>query len=634
MKIMTRCKSVKKSYLCCVNNNVMWKNLFMCSALAVMLLAVSGCSSPKLSSDEASFTPLQYTGNPEGTFDPSSQYYNPVLPGFYPDPSICRAGDDYYMVNSTFGYYPGIPVWHSTDLVHWEQCGSALYRNSQMPINNVSIVAGVFAPQITYNPGNGLFYIINTIVGGHWNFFITSEDPKSGIWSDPVILSKEHVPGIDSSLLFDDDGRAWIVSAPGLAEIGETPGYSGDNAIVLSEFDWKEGKAIGQPKVIMRHGVHPEDQPKSLEGPHLYHIDGKYFLMCAEGGTEQGHSEVLFVSDKVDGPYVPCKINPILTQRDLPEDRSPYINCTGHADLVQSKAGQWYAVFLGVEPYEGDYYFNVGRQTFLLPIEWVDGQPVILPKGQSVPKVVDMTDDMKQLVAKNQVKGFDGFNPGPLWDADGLKDFTMFIRRPVANNVDAGKALEEEFNFNTGRKSGPFYSVDTKGNLVLKLKSVHARSLGNPAFVGERLTAKTFSAQTRMTFTPSVIEGTDATKAGLLLYQSNTQLFSFLKTLSPEGKSILVLEMVRGGKVEKRFEEPLSSDKPIYLKVEALSAREYAFYYSFNGKDFTMVGEPLDSRVVSTSEAGGFQGAMIGVYGYNGKESEFNPAAYGAGLFG
>ena len=612
----------------------MWKNLFMCSALAVMLLGLSGCSSPKLSSDEASFTPLQYTGNPEGTFDPSSQYYNPVLPGFYPDPSICRAGDDYYMVNSTFGYYPGIPVWHSTDLVHWEQCGSALYRNSQMPINNVSIVAGVFAPQITYNPGNGLFYIINTIVGGHWNFFITSEDPKSGIWSDPVILSKEHVPGIDSSLLFDDDGRAWIVSAPGLAEIGETPGYSGDNAIVLSEFDWKEGKAIGQPKVIMRHGVHPEDQPKSLEGPHLYHIDGKYFLMCAEGGTEQGHSEVLFVSDKVDGPYVPCKINPILTQRDLPEDRSPYINCTGHADLVQSKAGQWYAVFLGVEPYEGDYYFNVGRQTFLLPIEWVDGQPVILPKGQSVPKVVDMTDDMKQLVAKNQVKGFDGFNPGPLWDADGLKDFTMFIRRPVANNVDAGKALEEEFNFNTGRKSGPFYSVDTKGNLVLKLKSVHARSLGNPAFVGERLTAKTFSAQTRMTFTPSVIEGTDATKAGLLLYQSNTQLFSFLKTLSPEGKSILVLEMVRGGKVEKRFEEPLSSDKPIYLKVEALSAREYAFYYSFNGKDFTMVGEPLDSRVVSTSEAGGFQGAMIGVYGYNGKESEFNPSAYGAGLFG
>ncbi|MBR6414575.1 MAG: glycoside hydrolase family 43 protein [Bacteroidales bacterium] len=602
----------------------------------VSLAFLTGCSRTVLSPDEAMFTPLQYQGNPEGTFDPSSQYYNPVLPGFYPDPSICRVGDDYYMVNSTFGYYPGIPVWHSTDLVHWEQCGSALYRNAQMPIPNVSIVAGVFAPQITYNPGNGLFYIINTIVGGHWNFYITSEDPKSGVWSDPVILARENVPGIDSSLMFDDDGKAWIVSAPGLREIGETPLYgNGDNAIVLSEFDWKEGKAVGEPKVIMRHGVHPEEQPKSLEGPHLYHVDGKYYLMCAEGGTEQRHSEVVFVADKVDGPYEPCKINPILTQRTLPEDRSPYINCTGHADIVQSKSGQWYAVFLGVEPYEGDYYFNVGRQTFLLPFEWVDGQPVILPEGQPVPKVVDMTPDMKALVAENKIKGFDGFNPGPLWDADGLKDFTMFIRRPVKNNVDSGKALEEEFNFNTGRKSGPFYSVDAKGNLTLSLKSVHSRSLGNPAFVGERLTAKTFSASTNMTFTPSFIEGTkDATKAGLLVYQSNAYQMSLLKTLSQDGKPVLVLELVRGKNVTERFEEPLSSDKPLYLKVEAKTPTEYVFLYSFDGKEYIQVGEPLDARAVSTSEAGGFQGAMVGVYGYNGKESSFNPDAYGSGLFG
>lgn len=585
------------------------------------------CSKEKLPYDKAVFSPLEYVGTPEGSFDPSTQYYNPVIPGFYPDPSICRVEDDYYMVNSTFGYYPGIPVWHSTDLVHWEQCGSALYRNSQMPISNTSIVLGVFAPQISYNPANKLFYIINTIVGGSGNFFITSEDPKSGIWSDPVILPA--VVGIDPSILFDEDGKAWIVSAANRAEVGEPRDYDADNAIVLYEFDWERGVTVGERKVIMRHGVHPEDNPASLEGPHLYHLYGKYYLMCAEGGTEQGHSEVVFVSDNVDGPYVPCRINPILTQRDLPEDRNPYINCTGHADIVQSKDGQWYAVFLGVEPYEGDYYFNVGRQTFLLPFEWVDGQPVILPSGESVPKVVEMTEDMKQLSLRNRIKGFDGFNPGPLWDKDGLKDFTMFIRRPVVNNVDAGKALEEEFNFNAGRKTGPFYSIDTKGRLTLSFKTVHARSLGNPSFVGERLTAKTFSAQTRMTFSPSFIGGSsDASRAGLLVYQSNAQLISFLKTLSADGNPVLVLEMVRGGKVEKRFEHPVSSDKPVYLKVEAITPREYTFSYSFNGRNYTTVGEPIDARVVSTAEGGGFQGAMVGVYGYSGKESEFDPSMY------
>ena len=180
--------------------------------------------------------------------------------------------------------------------------------------------------------------------------------------------------------------------------------------------------------------------------------------MCAEGGTERGHSEVIFQSKRVDGPYTPCLINPILTQRDLPNGRENMVACTGHADLVQSAAGSWYAVFLGTMPYDGDYAFNTGRQTFLLPVTWTDAQqPVILEQGKPVPLVVDMTDDMKSLVAKNTIEGFDGYRPGPLWDGDGLKDFVLFLRNPVAQG---GKSTDA-FDLRQSLKKGPF-DIDDK----------------------------------------------------------------------------------------------------------------------------------------------------------------------------
>ena len=219
------------------------------------LVLLAACSGEPLDPMVAVFTPLQYEGTPAASYDPATQYRNPVLPGFYPDPSICRVGDDYYMVNSTFGYYPGIPVWHSTDLVHWEQLGNALTRNSQMPIRNSSIVMGVFAPQISYNPHNGLFYILNTIVGGHMNFFVTTDDPASGVWSEPTRLPA--VTGIDPSILFEPDGKAWIVSTATPENFGEKRLYEADNYIALLEFDWKSGKTVGERIPIARHGVDP-----------------------------------------------------------------------------------------------------------------------------------------------------------------------------------------------------------------------------------------------------------------------------------------------------------------------------------------------------------------------------------------
>ncbi|MBR4409259.1 MAG: glycoside hydrolase family 43 protein [Bacteroidales bacterium] len=581
----------------------------LCAAV-ILTAGTNACTSPLPEEGTALFTPLQYSANQPVSYDPETEYLNPILPGFYPDPSICRKDGDYYIVTSTFGYFPGLPVWHSTDLVHWELTGHALSRYGQMPIPDLPIRMGVFAPQISYNPGNGLFYIINTVVGGIGNFFVTTDDPLKGEWSDPVRLPD--VLGIDPSILFDTDGKAYIVSSEGLAGAGLEPLYDdGDNAILMLEFDWRNGKTTGERKILAMHGADPSSNPRWLEGPHLYHIGDKYFLMCAEGGTEQGHSEVIFQSDRPDGGFEPCAINPILTQRDLPVERENLINCTGHAGLVQTEAGNWYAVFLGVEPYEGDYYFNNGRQTFLLPVQWIDGQPVILPQGQPVPKTVPLNNELKALAAANTVAGFDGFNPGPLWDKDGIADFAMFIRRPVPAEG------QSDFDFVRDRKNGPFYRIDDHGNLSLSLKPVSARSLGNPSAICERITSKKFSASTKLSFRPTAREDSSATMAGLLLYQNHRQLMQFVKTLDETGSPVLRLDQIRKGEVERRYDIGLTDSqarKPVYLMVETLTPSEYAFSYSFDGKIYIRAGEALDGKVLSTLEGGDFQGAVIGIY--------------------
>ncbi len=576
----------------------------------LLIAGVLACS-PLPGPERAVFSPLQYEASAPVSYNPETEYLNPILPGFYPDPSICRKGQDYYLVNSTFGYYPGIPVWHSTDLVHWELSGYALSRYSQMPMEDQPIRNGVFAPQISYNPGNGLFYIINTIVGGDGNFFVTTDDPLSGNWSEPTLLPD--VLGIDPSLFFDNDGKAYLISSVEVQDLGLEPIHNngGDCAIVMLGFDPESGKTFGEKKILAIHGVKPETNPIWLEGPHLYHIGDKYYLMCAEGGTAQTHSEVLFESDKVDEGFKPCAINPILTQRDLPIERENFINCTGHADLVQSEAGNWYAIFLGVEPYEGDFYFNTGRQTYLLPVEWIEGQPVILPQGKPVPKVVPLNEELKALAAANTVKGIDGYNPGPLWDKNGLADFAMFIRRPV----DAeGKS---EFDFTKDKKEGPFYRIDKHGDMVLDLKPVSARGLGNASAICERVTAKLFSAHTKLSFKPEIGEDGQSGRAGLLLYQNHLQQMSFVKMLDEKHEPILRLTQVRKGQAEKIYDVGLSkaeASAPVYLMVETLTPSEYAFSYSFDGKTYIRAGEPLDGKVLSTFEEGNFQGAVVGIY--------------------
>ncbi|HWI85246.1 MAG TPA: glycoside hydrolase family 43 protein, partial [Sphingomonas sp.] len=246
----------------------------------------------------ALFDRVSYEGHEPGPAPQSGKYRNPILAGYYPDPSVVKVGADFYLVNSTFSWFPGIPVWHSRDLVHWRQIGNAISRPEQLNFTGITMSHGVFAPAISYHDGR--FFIVNTCVECGGNFVVTARDPK-GPWSQPVWL--KDVGGIDPSIFFDDDGSAWLVNNDGPEG---APRYDGHRAIWLHRFDPGTLQTRGTPRVIVDGGVDPSKKPIWIEGPHLFKKDGAYYLMAAEGGTSTGHSEVIFRADRIEGPYVPA----------------------------------------------------------------------------------------------------------------------------------------------------------------------------------------------------------------------------------------------------------------------------------------------------------------------------------------
>ena len=343
-------------------------------------VCIAFCSIVPAQAEPIAFDWFEYTGR-DAVFEqplPPGSYRNPVLAGFYPDPSITRAGDSFYLVNSTFAYFPGIPVFESTDLVHWRQIGNVIDRPSQLDFDGLGISRGVFAPTIEFH--DGTFYVLNTAVDSGGNFFVTASDP-AGPWSDPVWLPG--IDGIDPSFFFDDDGKVYLLNnGPPERE----PLYDGHRAIWIQEFDPAATQPVGARKVLVDGGVDITTKPIWIEGPHIYSKDGWYYLVCAEGGTGPNHSQVVLRSRSVWGPYDPFDGNPILTQRDLPPDRPSPITNAGHADLVEAPDGSWWATFLATRTYE-DIHYNTGRETFLLPVTWRDGWPVILEHGEVIPYV-------------------------------------------------------------------------------------------------------------------------------------------------------------------------------------------------------------------------------------------------------
>lgn len=521
---------------------------------------------------EASFSFFSYRSTDSlPVYQPNRQFLNPILAGCYPDPSICRKGNDYYLVNSSFSYYPGIPIWHSTDLVHWKQIGHVLNRHSQLNLQKNRLNGGIYAPDIKYNPYNDTFYLVTTNCSGGGNFYVTCKDPQQGNWSDPVYLPE--VTGIDPAIFFDEDGRTYVVHN---TEPEGQPLYDGHRAIRIHELDLTTGKTIGKSKVIINGGVDISTRPVWIEGPHLYKINGVYYLMAAEGGTAINHREVVFKATNPMGPYTPCAVNPILTQMDLPADRPDAVTCTGHADLVQTPAGDWWAVFLGVRPGT-----TCGRETFMLPVTWQEGQPIILPAGKPVPLVVPYPGLKKGDRPTVGSRAYFDFEQGVLPD-----DF-QFLRTP---QTQWWKCRE--------------------GKLYLQARQVALSDVDNPSFVGYRIKDQDFEVQTEVDFCTS-----EPGIAGLTGFQDEKNYYIFGKCRDRDGKiSVRILQSEKGQK--SITIAPLSrqeNEKPLRLKMESKQGAFHFFYSLDGGKHFVEVGAGTKFPVAVLNPVE-FTGSFVGLY--------------------
>ena len=554
-------------------------------------LALSGCGlssknvGPEIGNSVALFDNFTYQGKDrfyeENPLPGNDSFYTPKLPGWYSDPSICTIGEgDYFLVTSTFTYFPGVPIFHSRDLVNWKQVGHVLSRPSQLVnMEKQHVSGGIFAPAISYNPHNKTYYMITTNVGAG-NFYVKTKDPF-GEWSDPIMVPE--VGGIDPSIFFDEDGKAYVVNNDDAPDY--KPEYDGHRTIRDQEFDWKNDRMEGPRKILINKGVHPEEKPIWIEGPHMYKINGKYFLMDAEGGTSVNHSEVIFRSDSPWGPFVAWKNNPILTQRHLSPNRPNPITCAGHADLIQAAEGDWWAVFLACRPINNRFE-NLGRETFLMPVKWSDdGFPYITQGNESLPLV-----QARSGVTRQQELTFGNFDVKEEFNDSTLGMQWMTLRGPATD----------------------LYSLtETPGYLTLKCATKSSKERVVPAMVCRRLQHHQFEAETRMYFNPQCVDE----KAGLLLFKDEFHQYFMAVAESEAGRTVSLIQIGREEDSVLACEKVSSESTCFDLKVVSTTGLTFDFLYSVNGgKTWNKLCEEVDAGYLSTAVAGGFTGTTIALY--------------------
>jgi xylan 1,4-beta-xylosidase len=519
---------------------------------------------------------------------------NPVLKGFYPDPSIVKAGTDYYLVNSTFSYFPGLPIMQSKDLKNWKQIGNVIHSPSQLDFMGERITRGLFAPGINYH--KGIFYVTCTDIDHDGNFVVTATNP-AGPWSQPIKIPQ--VRGIDPCIHFDEEtDKAYIIYNSDAPD--RKPLYSGHRTIRMYEFDYKNLKVVGDEKILVNGGVDISKKPVWIEGPHFLKRNGFYYLYAAEGGTSVNHSQVVLRSESVWGPYIPYEKNPILTQRDLPADRPNPITSAGHAHFVVGPDGKDYAVFLAVRPYEGDFY-NTGRETFLAPVEWKDGWPIINPGQELIP--FQFTVNYKEVKQKNALPQSGNFKYTiPL--KKGLDPTFLFLR-----------TLEEGWHF-----------IDKKKGLVINLRPETIMEFKHPAFIGKRQQHINSLGETEMSF----VAKSENEKAGLIILQDEKHFYYVAKSLNANGNQVVQLlkSKTEGNTMETLTEVVLPQDnEKIHIKIQS-QGEYYHFHYSLNGKKWILLKDKVDGKFLSTKVAGGFTGCLYGMYATSNGTNSDNKATF------
>jgi alpha-N-arabinofuranosidase len=438
-------------------------------------------------------------------------FRNPVLPGSYPDPSVCRVGEDFYLVTSSFAYYPGIPLFHSRDLVGWRQLTHVLNRPGQLPLAGLDVSDGIWAPTIRHH--DGTFYVVSTLARnrrGSLTFVVTSADP-AGPWSDPIPLEAD---GIDPSLFFDDDGRCWFTGCRDAAS-------GGPGEVWLRELDLDRLKLVGPTHVLWQGAV----RGAWVEAPHLYKRDGRYHLIAAEGGTESNHSVTAACSDAVTGPYATDPRSPLLTHRH----RGPGepIHNVGHADLVETPDGEVWAVTLGVRPVDGTH--TLGREVFLVPVTWGPHGPVFAPESGGV----RLTERLPSIASGQP--------------ADEPRE------RSLRSEPYGAVGLE----WNSLR--GPVDIRPSPDGFDIGLTPEPLSSTGVPAFVGRRQQHLRCHVWTRISFAA----GHPAEEAGLAVFQNQDHHATLART-----EDHVVLTVRDAGTSTRLAAVPVMADE-VVLAVEA-----------------------------------------------------------------
>lgn len=510
-------------------------------------------------------------------------FNNPIIPGFYPDPSICRVNEDYYLVTSTFEYFPGVPIFHSKDLVNWKQIGHVLDRPEQLNLDDTPNSRGIYAPTIRYH--NGLFYMITTFVesqhGARRNFFVTATDP-AGPWSDPIWI--KGAPGIDPSLFFDDDGRVYYTGNR-VPPTGQT--HAKHMEIWLQEIEPITGRLLGEPTGIWDGAL---KIAHAQEAPHLYKKGDYYYLFIAEGGTGFTHAVTVARSREIAGPYEANRRNPVLTHRHLGQDY-PITN-VGHADIVQTQDDEWWLVCLGSRPY-GGMYRNMGRETFLAPMRWEDDWPVVCPETGKIE--VEM--------------------PGPSLPRQKVEPL------PVRDDFNARKLGFQWNMIRTPRT--PVYSLEArKGYLQLNVRPETLSDEANPSFIGRRQQHRSFTVRAFMEFDPKQ----SGEAAGLALFYSQKNHYRF--ELIHSGQLFIRLVKVEDGveTVAGKSTAPIPATA-IEWQVAA-DLQELSFSYRVPGGKWRMVANKQDGRLLSTDRAGGFVGTYIGMFATSNGQNSTTTAAF------
>ena len=499
---------------------------------------------------------------------------NPILPGFHPDPSILRVGQNYYIATSTFEWYPGVQIYHSNNLVHWELIGYPLQEKQLNMIGNPNS-GGIWAPCLSYSDGK--YYLLFTDVKSFDGIFkdthnyLTVSDDINGPWSDPIYLNSS---GFDPSLFHDEDGRKWLVNMEWDYRIWKNS-FSG---ILLQEYSLSEEKLIGVPKKIF------VGSPIGLtEGPHLYKRNGYYYLMTAEGGTSYEHAVSLARSKSIEGPYEICPWNPVVTSHTHPDNE---LQKAGHASLVEGNNNKWYLVHLTGRPVGKKRDCILGRETCIQEVEWQEDWLRLVGGGNAPRREIEMS----------------GVEEGNTADVRYLRDDFedrnwnlnfQSLRIPLGNRA----SLTERYGYLR------LYGKES-------LSSMHEQSL-----LACRQQDFYASVITKLEFDPINFQQ----MAGLVYYYDTISHYYLYITYDEiEGRVLTILENKLG-----KHTQPLGvgvnlpNEGEVWLKLTTKKEKA-TFSYSLDGEKFHEIGSDLDATVLSDDHYTDinelrFTGAFIGI---------------------